>query len=381
MSRIIKVVFLLISIFSMFSCKNIIRSTESLVENKLLIVDEEKEEPVIKKDSFISQLNNPAIELDETEFKNELGFDTLKNINPNAVHIVKIYGQKELDGFFELSPTFSSLEKLSVINVSMSDVLFDTLMNKLEDKAHFKKLMIHHCELKKLPPTIVKLKNLEAFLSFSNPLAELPAEIGLMKNLREININDANRLKVLPPEIGQLEKLEQLSIGGTKIKTIPAEIGNCKSLWHFGVGGAQLKTLPPEIGLCTNLTYVNIASNKITSLPEEIANLSKLDNFNVMYNQLSELPISFTRLKKLTFCALAHNQLEVFPKEVLELDNLITLWIHKNPLTTIPVELGDLTNLKYLMADAEKVNPSDLLKLMNKKPQLSIRDAKSKRIH
>ena len=380
MNKIITTTLILTSLFILFSCDNIIRNSDSIDTTKLSVTYTEQEEQVPQKDSFISQLSDLRRERDETEYKNELGFDTLKNINPDAVHILKLYGLEELNGFFELSSTLSSLEKLSVINVPMNRSIFDTLMVKLEDKPHLKKLMIHHCDLKTLPPTITKLKKLETFISFYNPLAQLPAEIGLMNNLREIDIHNATQLKILPPEIGELKQLEKLSISGS-IKAIPAEIGNCKSLWYFGIGGAQLKTLPSEIGLCTNLTHLSLASNKIITLPKEIGNLSKLDNLNLMYNQLSELPTSFTKLKKLTFCGLAHNQFKAFPKEVLEMDNLITLWIHKNPLTTIPTELGDLKNLKYLMADTEKMNTSDLEKLIDKKPQLSVRNAKSKKIY
>ncbi len=379
MRGIIKNVILIACILIIFSCESIIKEKEKpLLEDETLIIKEKKQ--LLKKNSFVSQLNDPSLGRDESERNNELKFDTLKSIDPKAVHILDIYGREELDGFLELSPTFSSLEKLSVINVPMNYSLFDTLMSKLEDKPHLKKLMIHSCELKKLPSTIAKLQGLEVLKLFRNPLAKIPPEIGLMKELREIYFYNAYQLKAIPPELGQLKKLEMLQFAGTRVEILPAEISNCKKLWHITANANRLKSLPPEIGLCSSLRYLNIGANKIKTLPPEIGNLTELDNLSLGYNQLSELPETFKNLKKLTYLTMGDNQFSVFPKEILELHSLFTFWIHKNRLKSFPVELGNLQNLEYLMIDHSVMNKENLGKLMAMKPQLSIRGADSKKI-
>ncbi len=360
MNNIMITVILTICIFTLFSCENIRKNGLS------------EKEKIAKKNGFVSQLNNLRDKGEDTERKNTLRFDTLKNVDPKTVHIVKIAGKQELNGFLELCPTFPFLEKLE-INVEMTDHLFNALMSRLEGKQYFKKLMINRCDLKKIPSTIAKLQSLEVLYSFENPLMELPPEIGLMKNLRKIDFISATELKIIPAEIGQLEKLEILLVLGSKVETLPAEIGKCQNLWRLSIDDAQLKNLPPEIGLCTKLRYLNISSNEIKSLPSEIGNLIELSGLNLEFNQLNELPTSVKELKKLFSLGLSGNEFSTFPEEVLSLDGLVSLSIDQNKFKKFPVEIGGLKSLKFLNVDQDFINKGDLGELKAKNSKLSIR--------
>ena len=57
----------------------------------------------------------------------------------------------------------------------------------------------------------------------------VPAEIGRLSALRELNLSD-NQLTSLPAEIGQLTSLEELNLSGNQLTSVPAEIGQLTSL-------------------------------------------------------------------------------------------------------------------------------------------------------
>ena len=74
----------------------------------------------------------------------------------------------------------------------------------------------------------------------------VPAEIGRLSALRELNLDD-NQLTSLPAEIGQLTSLEELYLDGNQLTSVPAESGQLTSLTYLGLGGNQLTSVPAAI--------------------------------------------------------------------------------------------------------------------------------------
>jgi len=75
----------------------------------------------------------------------------------------------------------------------------------------------------------VSLVNLQYFAFNRNQLSILPAEIGNLKRLRDLNLSD-NHLSSLPPEIGQLKLLERLFLSGNWLSSLPPELADAASL-------------------------------------------------------------------------------------------------------------------------------------------------------
>lgn len=148
-----------------------------------------------------------------------------------------------------------------------------------------------------LPKEIGKLINLK-FLELGsvvhpeillNRLTELPKEIGSLKELTQLYLQD-NGLTELPKEICKLSKLKQLKLGFNQLKKLPDEIGNLKKLNLLTVWKNNLTELPKGIGLLTNLVGFDISWNPIKTLPDEITNLTNLKKFyfdceNIEFNQ------------------------------------------------------------------------------------------------
>ena len=104
----------------------------------------------------------------------------------------------------------------------------------------------------------------------------------------------------LPAELGNLDNLEQLDLGGNQLSgSIPAQLGNLANLTVLALGNNQLTgTIPAQLSNLTNLTGLWIWGNKLTgTVPAQLGSLSGLTSLSLQDNQLTgELPDSFTGL-------------------------------------------------------------------------------------
>lgn len=94
-------------------------------------------------------------------------------------------------------------------------------------------------------------------------LRRLPREIGLLKNLKLLDLKECKGMDYLPPSIGSLSSLVEL--------VLPKS--------------AQLKVLPSEIGRLSNLERLHHASNYLLHLPSEIGQLKSLRHLNLNFSQ------------------------------------------------------------------------------------------------
>ncbi|WP_396590953.1 leucine-rich repeat domain-containing protein [Allomuricauda sp. R78024] len=113
---------------------------------------------------------------------------------------------------------------------------------------------------------VVKLR-LDAF-----GIDSLPASIGYLSNLRELNF-DKNNITSIPPSIGNLTKLIDLFLSNNALSSIPDEIGTLANLNVLHLNNNALTNIPASIGNLTNLEYLWIQANQITTIPKEICNL------------------------------------------------------------------------------------------------------------
>jgi len=97
-----------------------------------------------------------------------------------------------------------------------------------------------------------------------NMLSELPASIGRMTKLSNLNV-DRNALESLPKEIGSCANLGVLSLRDNKLKKLPSELGNCTVLHVLDVSGNQLQNLPYSL-VNLQLKAVWLSENQAQSL-------------------------------------------------------------------------------------------------------------------
>jgi Leucine-rich repeat (LRR) protein len=89
--------------------------------------------------------------------------------------------------------------------------LYLSLADALKQPEQVYKLSLVGKNLKEVPVSIIKFKNLEFLDLRENQLTEIPKNICKLKNLTELRLND-NKIKELPKSIGRLTKLETLNL-------------------------------------------------------------------------------------------------------------------------------------------------------------------------
>ena len=137
----------------------------------------------------------------------------------------------------------------------------------------------------------------------------------------------------IPAEIGNLTNLQNLDLSHNQLSgNIPIEIGKLTKLQVLNLRYNQLSgSIPIEIGSLTNLQNLYLMNNQLSgNIPIEIGNLTKLASLNFSYNQLSgSLPTSVSRLTLLTTnysLLLIKNKLSgVIPSEIKDMPNWSTI--------------------------------------------------------
>jgi hypothetical protein len=146
-------------------------------------------------------------------------------------------------------------------------------------------------------------------------LTDLPAEIGLLSDLRAIRIS-GTRLDRLPPQIGELSNLRVLNLSNNRLRWLPRELGQLSRLEVLAVDDNYLESVPAELGDLVRLDTLNLSGNRIRSLPAEIGDLINVRRVDLDNNLLNELPVQFGNLRNLEMLSLRGNLLRTIPAEI-----------------------------------------------------------------
>ena len=204
---------------------------------------------------------------------------------------------------------------------------FDSLEQALRSPEKVKRLAIQSGEdlgMRHLPAGLGKLVNLEALeLSCLENLEDLPEEIGELRKLEELVIDNGNGCSMnvsLPRSIGRLSKLRVLRLYGA---LDGREVGSEDS-----ARSTQAKLLPDTLAELQNLEELDLGRNGLGSVPPQVASLRGLKKLSLDYNEIGEVP-SF----------------------VGELKNLRELSINANGGARLPQTLSGLKGLKVFMGN------------------------------
>ena len=169
---------------------------------------------------------------------------------------------------------------------------------------------------------------------FDSNVKHLPPKLGALINLKELEISCMENLEDIPVEIGQLKKLEKIIIdNGNACQmsvSIPASIGeltNLKVLRLFGAlgsgeTGSSVKPLPATISKLQNLEELDLGRNGLQCIPPEIKNLKSLKKLGLDYNNLHDIPTFIGELKDLRELSIRSNGGIKLPKSLSKLSGL-----------------------------------------------------------
>ncbi|XP_037810851.1 CCR4-NOT transcription complex subunit 6-like isoform X2 [Lucilia sericata] len=94
--------------------------------------------------------------------------------------------------------------------------------------------------VRNISPSLWEFEHLTALYLNDNHLLRLPADIGLLVNLRTLDVS-SNKLRSLPAELGELIQLRELLLNNNFLRVLPYEIGKLFHLHVLGLMGNPLQ--------------------------------------------------------------------------------------------------------------------------------------------
>jgi len=124
-------------------------------------------------------------------------------------------------------------------------------------------------------------------LLFNNVTGEIPASLGTLKNLKELELSFNKISGELPSELGNLENLEILAFNGNDLTgSIPSNIGSLSNLKQLHLSSNHLTgVVPASLENLKNIEIFNVFDNELFgALPEKLASNINLKEFMVAEN-------------------------------------------------------------------------------------------------
>lgn len=193
---------------------------------------------------------------------------------------------------------------------------------------------------------LISLKTLD--LSYNHFTGGFPLSVTNLTNLEVLNFNENGGFNPwqLPDSFTKLTKLKYMVISTCNVQgRIPAFIGNMTSLTDLEMSGNLFTgKIPAELGLLKNLQLLELYYNQLVGeIPEELGNLTELIDFDISVNFLTgKVPRFICSLPKLEVLQLYNNSLTgSIPEVIANSTTLQILSLYDNSLTgQVPKNLG-----------------------------------------
>ncbi|TVU48803.1 hypothetical protein EJB05_00078, partial [Eragrostis curvula] len=207
-------------------------------------------------------------------------------------------------------------------------------------------------------PDLSPMRSLRV-LDMSNNLftGAFPTSIGNVTTLEVVNFNENPGFDVWrPPETAftALKNLRVLILSTSSMRGgVPAWLGNMTSLTDLELSGNYLTgRIPKELGRLPNLQLLELYYNLLEGeIPEELGNLTRLTDIDLSENRLSGgVPASLCALPELRVVQLYTNRLSgPIPAALGNSTQLRILSVYRNQLTgELPGDLGKYSPLNVI---------------------------------
>ncbi len=204
--------------------------------------------------------------------------------------------------------------------VFQEDGAFDSLERALRSPEKVRRLALQSEDhaLKHLPAGLGTLVNLESLeMACLENLEDLPEEIGRLRRLRELVINNGNGCSMnvsLPRSIGRLESLRVLRLYGAldgrevgaedaarskRTRPLPDTLAELRNLEELDLGRNGIRSVPPQVASLRGLKKLSLDYNEIRDVPAFVGGLKNLEELSLNANGGARLPQSLAGLKGL----------------------------------------------------------------------------------
>ena len=202
----------------------------------------------------------------------------------------------------------------------------------------------------------------------------IPAELGQLSMLTELNLRSNDLTGSIPPELNSLTRLEKLLLHNNRLTgAIPdlSRLRNLKMLWLSGRDMALTGGVPTWLNTMNSLEELTVWGNDLGGTIPYLAGMSSLKRLDIRANGLTgSVPAWLGDMDSLGILYLASNDLSgEIPEGLSRLTGLVRMWLDRNDLTgSIPAELGSMTNLRTLNLRDNQLTgsiPPELSRLSN----------------
>ena len=199
----------------------------------------------------------------------------------------------------------------------------------------------------------------ELNLRSNNLTGNIPAELGRLSRLEKLLLHD-NQLSGAIPNLSGLRNLEMMWLSGRDMNLtggVPTWLNSMSgleslSLWGNNLGDNGTRSIPNLTGM-TSLSLLKLQSNNLTGgIPTWLGQMQSLRGLYIHANPLGgTIPRELGNLTRLRRMWLHSSNLTgTIPPELANMANLDTLNLRGNGLTgSIPTELGRLSGLLDLL--------------------------------
>ncbi|XP_050753561.1 leucine-rich repeat protein 1 isoform X2 [Gymnogyps californianus] len=150
-------------------------------------------------------------------------------------------------------------------------------------------LQASYCKLARIDMRVLCLKKLRKLDLSHNHIKQLPATIGDLICLQELNLHD-NHLESFSGALcnSTLQKsLQFLDLSQNKIKALPIQFCQLRELVNLKLDDNELIRLPFKIGQLDHLRFLSAARNKLPFLPSDFRRLC-LENLDLFGNPFEQ---------------------------------------------------------------------------------------------
>ncbi|KAF5746759.1 hypothetical protein HS088_TW06G00933 [Tripterygium wilfordii] len=295
---------------------------------------------------------NVLLDWDVTEGKPYCNFSGVSCNNEGYVEKIDISGWS-LSGRFP-ADICSYLPELRVLRIGHNHLQRDFLESIINCTV-LEELNMSSLNLSGSLPDLSPLKSLRILdMSYNIFTGKFPLSFTNLTNLEVLNFNENPEFSAwkLPDDISKLIKLKYLILATCNIHgQIPASIGNMTSLVDLELSGNFLTgQIPAALGFLKNLQQLELYYNYDLSgsIPEELGNLTELVDLDISVNKLmGKIPESICRLPKLQVLQLYNNSLTgELPSIIANSKTLRILSLYDNLLTGhVPQNLGQSSGM------------------------------------
>jgi len=335
-----------------FSADTIAQGNRNQINNDTLLRIKQKQIEIWEQERLKKQTNS------RTEFLSKLAGLDPDSVTELEMNNLGLTWLPDLSRFYRLRKINASGNNIKRFNKKFfkpdslkTVVLSDNPVRSIRFPAHssIENVVIDNCNLKRVPRSTRKLKQLKTLECTNNNIRHIPWYIKRLKQLNEVNLN-FNRVKFNRRATMRLAEVERVLLAGNNLNTLPDNINIMSGLKRLNLADNRLSSLPVSFGELDSLETIIFYKNRFTTIPDVVFNLNQLIELDFYYNQINSVSEKIGTLTGLKRIYLSFNKLESLPGSMKNLNRLKFLYIHHNRLKFLPDWLATLPNLTILDA-------------------------------